>query len=122
MQVQTKVKIMVEVCACRDDPINVAALDERDDSASAQAGRSQGAGQTHADESVISQHFTAHQLAAFSHSAGIIGQKSLVNEVGDVYVGLNAAGVEAREFFQMLTGFFFHIFPIFGHGNRVRSS
>jgi hypothetical protein len=38
VQVQTEMQIMVEVCACGDDPIDVTALNEGDDGASAQSG------------------------------------------------------------------------------------
>ena len=81
-QVEGVVGVVVEVRARRDDPVDEPGLDQRDQAAHPQAGRSQGARERQADGAVGLEHLPGEDLADLAEPAGVVAEERLVDQVG----------------------------------------
>ena len=93
---ESEMRIMIEICASRDDPVHEARLHERNQARLAQPGRRQRAGQAHADVAVLRQHFVRQQFGGLAEAPAVVGQKSLVDQVGGGDVAAHSQRVETR--------------------------
>ncbi len=75
----TKMRIVIEIGAGGDDPIDEACFDERNKSGNTKSGRCQRSRQGKTDCDFRLEHFLREQLASFAQPPGVIGKKRFVN-------------------------------------------
>ena len=94
-EADAEVRVVIEVRAGRDDPVDEARAHERDERRDAESRRRQRAGEREADGHVRLQHLPREELARLAQTPRVVGQESLVHEVGHRLAALNRARVDA---------------------------
>ena len=94
-QPKAEVRVVVEVRARRDDPVDEARLDERDDRRHAQPRRRERAGEGEADRDVVVQHLLGEELAGLPEPRRVVGEEGSVDQVGGGLAAVDAAWRDA---------------------------
>src|SRR5262249_46209118 len=79
---QGVVRVVVEVRAGRDDPVDEPGLDQRDEAAHAEAGRRERSAERQPDRAVAGEHLAGEELAALAEPAGVVREERGVEQVG----------------------------------------
>ena len=91
---EAEVRVVIEVRACRDDPVNESRLDERNQATHAEAGRGERAGERHAHGHVGLQHLAGEQLARLAQPAGVIRLERALDQLDHRLRAIDAARVD----------------------------
>jgi hypothetical protein len=81
-EAETEMRVVIEIRAGRDDPIDEPALDQRNERRHAQAGGRERTGQRHADSDVRLEHFFREQPTGFAKPRGVVREKRVVDQIG----------------------------------------
>jgi hypothetical protein len=75
-------RVVIQIRAGRDDPVDESALDERNERRHAESGRRERAGQGHPDRDIRLEHFFREQATRLTQSRRIVGKKRVVDQIG----------------------------------------
>ena len=87
--------VVIEIGASGNDPIDKACFDQRNQRGNAESGRRQRPCQRKTDSDVRLQHFLCKELACLAQPRGIVGEKSLVNQIRNSYVFLDWGRIDS---------------------------
>ena len=79
---EAKVRVVIEIGARGDDPIDEARLDEWDDRGHAEPRGRHRAGEAHAHGDIVLEHALGEQPASVRQPARVVGQERVIDEVG----------------------------------------
>ena len=111
LHVQSVMQIVIKIRARGNNPVHEAGLHQRNQTGFSQAGRSQRAGQAHADEAVVRQHFFREQLGRFAKTSAVVSQKRLIDQISSGNVFADAQRIQTR-----IGRKFFETFAVFMRG------
>jgi hypothetical protein len=94
-EIEGEVENVVENGAGADNPVNETGFDQGNNGGAAQAGRGQSAGQAHAEGHIGLEHALGVQAAHLAQAGGIVGEKAIVHEVGELFPAGDALGHDA---------------------------
>ena len=83
LEADAEMRIVIEIGAGRNDPIDEPGAHQRNDRGHAEAGGRHGARKTHADGDVVRENPFGEKMAGFAESRGIVGVKGLVDQIDD---------------------------------------
>src|SRR6266481_10020250 len=83
--IQSKMHVVVKIGASGHDPIYETGLDERDNAGTAESGRSQRAGNAHANRDVGIEHAVGEKLASFFEPSGVVREESFIDNVTQLF-------------------------------------
>src|SRR4051812_21588678 len=75
-------RVVIQVGASRDDPVDEAGFDQGYERRHAQSSRRERTGQRHADRNVVAEHACGEELAGFAQTRRVIGEEGAVDEIG----------------------------------------
>src|SRR5450759_160798 len=75
-------RVVIEIRAGRDDPVDESGLDERNQRGHAKARRRERAAERHADRHVWGEHLPGEQLAGLPEARAVIGEEGPVDQIG----------------------------------------
>ena len=93
---ESEMRVVIEIRAGRDDPVDEAALDERNERRHAESGRRERAGERHADRDVGLEHLLREQLARFAQTRRVVGEEGVVDQIGGRLGAVDRRGIDAR--------------------------
>ena len=82
-KIERIVRVVIKIGARRNDPVDEAGLDQGDQAAHPQTGRSQGAREREADGAIGFEELVSEDPANLPQSSRVITRKGLVDQVGD---------------------------------------
>jgi hypothetical protein len=78
-EADAEVRVVIEIGAGRDDPVNKAGFDERNQRGNPETRGRQRSGQRNAHRDFRFEHFLREQLTRFTQSRGVVGKKCFVD-------------------------------------------
>src|SRR5258708_1920673 len=93
-QTDTEMGVMVEVGAGGHDPIDEAALDQRDQTRDTKTCRRKGASEAETNRDIWLQHLTREELRRLTQPSGVVRKKSLVNQLDNANRRVHWAGID----------------------------
>ncbi len=80
-EAEAEVRVVIEIRARGDDPVDVPALDERNERRHSKPGRRERAGERHADGHVRLEHFSGEELTRFAQPRRVVGEERVVDQI-----------------------------------------
>src|SRR5688500_649899 len=94
-QAKPEVRVVIEVRSRRDDPVDEAGFDERDQSRHAETGWSESSRDGESDGDVRLQHFLREQLTRLAQAGRVIGEERALDQLGDSLLAVDPARIDA---------------------------
>jgi hypothetical protein len=85
---------VIEIGTGRDDPVDKARLDQRNERRHSQPGRCQSTGDRETDRYIWSQHFSGEELTRFAQTRRVVGEIGPFDQLGDCLLAVDAAGID----------------------------
>jgi hypothetical protein len=90
-----EVRVVVQVRARGDDPVDEAALDQWNERRHSESRRRERAGERHSDRDVGLEHLLDEQPACLAQSRRIVGEKRVVDQISSRLAPVDRAGFDA---------------------------
>src|SRR5262245_29342997 len=108
-EADAEVRIVVEVCARGNDPINKSGFDEWNQSGDTETSRCKCTGQGKTYRNFRFKHLSGEQLAGFAQPGGVVGKKGFVDQVGNLHRFTDRSRIDTSSL-QKLTLMLSHLF------------
>ncbi len=92
---QPEVRVVVEIRAGRNDPVDESSFYERNERRHSQPRRSERAGDREPDRDIGFEHLAGEELASLAKSRGVVGEVRSVDQLGDCFLAIDAARIDA---------------------------
>ena len=93
LETNAEMRIVVQIRAGRNDPVDKPGTHQWNDCGHAEAGRSHRTGKAHADSDIVRQHAFGEELAGFAKARGIVGVEGLIDQIGNGDIGVDRRGL-----------------------------
>ena len=93
-EAEPEVRIVVEIRARGDDPVDESGLDERNERRHAEPGGSQRAGERESDGDVGLEHLLGEELRSLAQARGVVGEEGALDQIDDALLSVNASRID----------------------------